>query len=308
MPDINSVIDTLSDEELDLLNNDPEMLAQFKAKYTAPTAAPAPMAPAAPEEKGMFGKAMDVLGTPGRGVAALSYGAGQMAPLVVGQQPLSSPQNTLQTMSEMTKPGFQPQNLDQRAADVAGTMTNLAVPVGEALTLGGQAIKATGIAPKVAAITKGLFSGTQKAGKGIAATEEAAKIITDKVVSIPKGGQGLTKALQDIKDTGDLVKSGLKQETPEFLQQLKDYHDKAAGILDQGPKAIGKKNYALASQAKAAINEALNSMVPGRDTAQLTARTAYLRNNLLKKGIILGGVGAAASYGKNAILGALKDN
>lgn len=33
MPDINQVIDSLSDEELDLLNSDPQMLAEFKAKY-----------------------------------------------------------------------------------------------------------------------------------------------------------------------------------------------------------------------------------------------------------------------------------
>jgi len=305
MADINSVIDTLSDEELDLLNNDPELLAQFKAKYSAPSTAPvAPSSPtleAPSSEKGVFGKTMDVLGTPGRGIAALAYGAGQA---MVG----NANQGTLQTMSDMTKPGFVPQDTAQRGANIAGDLTNLAVPIGAAGSMIAKGARATGLAPKIAAVTKGLVSGTQKAGKGIAAAEEAAKIVTDKVVSIPKGGQGLTKALQDIKDTGDLVKSGLKQETPEFLQQLKDYHDKAAGILDQGPKAIGKKNYALAAQAKAAINEALNSMVPGRDTAQLTAKTAYLRNSLLKKGIILGGVGAAASYGKNAILGALKDN
>lgn len=33
MPNINDVINTLSDEELDLLNSDPEMLAAFKKKY-----------------------------------------------------------------------------------------------------------------------------------------------------------------------------------------------------------------------------------------------------------------------------------
>ena len=39
MADIHSVIDQLSPEELDLLNNDPEMLAKFKAKYAAPGSA-----------------------------------------------------------------------------------------------------------------------------------------------------------------------------------------------------------------------------------------------------------------------------
>jgi hypothetical protein len=36
MADINSVIDQLSPEELDLLNSDPQMLAAFKAKHMAP--------------------------------------------------------------------------------------------------------------------------------------------------------------------------------------------------------------------------------------------------------------------------------
>lgn len=40
MNDINSVIDTLNDEELDLLNSDPEMLAAFKKKYSTPAASP----------------------------------------------------------------------------------------------------------------------------------------------------------------------------------------------------------------------------------------------------------------------------
>lgn len=298
MADINSVIDSLSSEELDLLNSDPEMLAQFKSKYTAPAA---PVAAPALEEKGMFGKTMDLLGTPGRGVAALAYGAGQLG----GPQ---SGTDTLNKMAEITQPGFQPQNTNERAADVAGTLTNMAVPVGAALKYGKAGLEATGILPKVAAISKGLVSSTNAAGKGIAAAEEAAKLATDKVVSIPKGGQGLTKALQDIKDTGDLVKGGLKQETPEFVQQLKDYHDKAAGILDQGPKAIGKKNYALAAKAKAAINDALNDMVPGRSSAQLTAKAAYVRNNLLKGGIILGGTSLAAGAAKDAVINALKGN
>lgn len=38
MSDINAVIESLSPEELDLLNSDPEMLAAFKAKYAAPPA------------------------------------------------------------------------------------------------------------------------------------------------------------------------------------------------------------------------------------------------------------------------------
>jgi hypothetical protein len=43
MADINQIIDTLSDEELELLNSDPEMLAAFKAKYsTEPSRNPAP--------------------------------------------------------------------------------------------------------------------------------------------------------------------------------------------------------------------------------------------------------------------------
>lgn len=39
MTKIEEVIDTLSEEELDLLNNDPEMLAAFKAKYAEPESA-----------------------------------------------------------------------------------------------------------------------------------------------------------------------------------------------------------------------------------------------------------------------------
>lgn len=294
MQDINSVIDSLSDEELDLLNNDPELLNQFKAKYTAPTAAqPAPVA--APEEKGMFGKTMDVLGTPGRGVGALAYGAGQV---LAGQ----ADQNTVHRMADMTQPDFQPQNLDERAANLSGTLTNLAVPVGAAGKVAAKGLNAVGVtAPKVGAVLKGLVSSTKGAGEGIAATEKAAKITTDAVVTIPKGGRGLTKALEDIKDTGDLVKAGLKQDTPEFLQALKDRYDQAAGILDMGQKAVGKKNYALASQAKAAINEALNTMVPGRNTAQLTARTAYVRNNLAKMGII----GGVTGYGYDKLKGVI---
>ena len=305
MQDINSVIDTLSDEELDLLNNDPEMLAQFKAKYTAPQSAPPPVTNQAPEEKGMLGKTMDVLGTPGRGIAALAYGAGQMVPLAVGQPPLSAPQDTLNTMSAMTQPDFQPQNLDQSAANVSGTLTNLAVPIGAAGTAIGKVAQATGIAPKVAAIGKGLVSSVKGAGEGIAATEKAAKVATDSVVTIPKGGQGLTKVLKDIKDTGELVKSGLRQETPEFMQALKDRYDQASGILDMGKQAVGKKNYALAAQAKASINEALNSMVPGRESAQLTARTAYVRNNLDKAGILTGGLSYGVDKVKDILRGAL---
>lgn len=301
MPDINSIIDSLSDEELDLLNNDPELLAQFKAKYQAPTpAAPAPAQPM-PEEKGVFGKTMDVLGTPGRGVGALAYGAGQAT---VG----NLNQNTLQTMAEMTKPGFVPQDAAQRGADIAGTLTNLAVPVGEAATLAAKGAKALNLGPKIAAIGKGLVSTTKGAGEGIAAAEKAANIATDAVVTIPKGGRGLTKALEDIKDTGDLVKQGLKQETPEFLQALKDKYDQASGILDLGKQSIGKKNYALASKAKAAINEALNSMVPGRSNAQLAARTAYVRNNLAKAGVITGITGYGIDKVKGILSGALGGN
>ena len=246
----------------------------------------------APQEQGMFGKTMDVLGTPGRGVAALAYGAGQLAPLVVGQSPHRPVDQVVSRMSDMTQPGFQPQNIDEQSADVSGMLTNAAIPVGSAL----QGLKAS----KLGTIAKGLVSSTSKLGKGIADTEKAVGLVTDKVVTIPRGA-GLTKVLQDIKDTGDLVKSGLKQDTPQFAQQLKDYYDKASGILDQGQKVIGKKNYALASEAKAAISDALNAAVPGREAAQLASRTAYIRNNAAGLGI----VGLAANKVKNVITGAL---
>jgi hypothetical protein len=106
----------------------------------------------------------------------------------------------------------------------------------------------------------------------------------------------------EIQDAGDLVKAGLRQEGPQFVQQLKTDFDRASAILDKGKSVVGKKNYAIVAKAKDAINAALNEMVPGRANAQLASKTAYVRNNLLGAGIVLEG----GRRLKNAAIGALR--
>lgn len=54
MPNINEVIDSLSEEELDILNSDDQLMSEFKAKYSGQ---PSPM-PQQPEQ-GFMGKTMD---------------------------------------------------------------------------------------------------------------------------------------------------------------------------------------------------------------------------------------------------------
>lgn len=184
-----------------------------------------------PEEQGMFGKAMDVLGTPGRGVAALAYGAGQLNkefnPVLdpsgalenvkgVIQHPAESMRHAgdvVQTMSAISKPGFEPKNLDERSADVAGTLTNLAVPVGEGLTLAGKALapvaKAAQLTGKAAfgARLAPAEAALDAAVKGVKATIPVRPNVVSALERIPENAEEARKygkmALQML-DKGDL--------------------------------------------------------------------------------------------------------
>lgn len=237
------------------------------------------------------------LGMAGHGIASLAYGAGQLAPLVVGQSPHQPVDQVISRMSDMAQPGFEPKNLEESLPHYTGTVFNSALSTAlgneaasigkQALSSGKEALEAAG--PKMAAIRTGLTSRTSTLGKAISKTEQGIGINTENIVDLPASGKGLTKVLQDIKDTGDLVKQGLKQDTPEFAQQLKDDYDKAEMALNRGKSAVGDKNFALAAAAKRSISDALNSMVPGRELAQLASRAAYIRNGLLGAGVV--GVG-----------------
>lgn len=192
----------------------------------------------------------------------------------------------------------------QRLLENAGTVA-AGAGVGALAGLGAlkAAPKLASAASKTVSIGKGLVRGTSSLGEDIAAAERARGIVTNLPTSVPSGGKGLTKVVGEIQDAGDLVKSGLRQDNPQFLQQLKNDFDRAQTILDRGKSAVGKKNYAIVAKAKEAINNALNELVPGREAAQLSAKTAYVRNKALQAGIILEG----ARRLKNAAIGGLRN-
>lgn len=77
MADINSVIETLSDDELELLNSDPEMLSQFKAKYSTPS-------------KSKTQSALELAGNAAKGVF-------QQNPLVAGADAVGKTMEAMQT-------------------------------------------------------------------------------------------------------------------------------------------------------------------------------------------------------------------
>jgi hypothetical protein len=183
----------------------------------------------APQEQGMFGKAIDAMGTPGRGVAALAYGAGQLNkefnPVLdpsgalenvkgVIQHPGQSARHAgdvLQTMSAMTKSGFKPSNLDEGSADVAGTLTNLAVPVGEGLTLAGKALAPVGKAASM--VGKAAF------GTRLAPAEQALDAAVKTVKATLPVRPNIQAALERI---------------PENAEEARKYGKMALQLLDKG--------------------------------------------------------------------------
>lgn len=208
---------------------DPNRLAETKKQKSGFNPAKLQAVKQAPQEQGMLGKAVDVLGTPGRGVAALAYGAGQLNkafnPVLdpsgaldtvkgVVTQPreaLDKAGRLVQTMSEMTKPGFEPSNLEERAANLAGTAANLAVPVGEGLSLAGKAL---------APVAKSLSTASKAAFGTRLAPAEAA----------------LDAAVKGVKSTIPVrpnIQSVLER-IPENAEEARKYGKMALQLLDKG--------------------------------------------------------------------------
>lgn len=233
--------------------------------------------------------ALTLLETPGRGIRGLTVGLGQLG--------TKSFPEVVQRAAEATQPEFKPQNLGEKAASFAGTMTNLALPVGGT---------ATGLGKTKAG--RFLFGPSRlKAGQALGKAEEAAGLAQE-VTTIPTAGEVKTivKQILPAKDPQKL-KTAYETFAKENPQGLKDVHDTLKSSLDivspkalartMTPKPLTKAGYARLAANEKAARDALNSIVPGRAKAAEDVALAIKRGEYLVEPI--------KKYAKKAAIGAI---
>lgn len=292
MGDANSIIDTLSDEELDLLNNDSEMLAAFKAKHV-PSVTPEPIQPSLMDQA--------------KEVAPQAVKSALMAPFRAGKALLTDP----------TKVAAETPILPVGGAIAAGPAGGA---VGEGLrqvaqitrgapapTLLQSAIRMTGAAlvPSAARQARAAVTTMSGAQKAIQTLKEQAGVNVDKAVEplTKKVATPVVNALTNLRKSGGLKKLPI-QDLHEAEVQIRNLLDaeKVGGFARiMGKQPAGRltdQGVALAAKAKAAIIAEQNARVKGLKSAREMVGTIARQNRLAK---LVGG--ATAAYALKKTLG-----
>ena len=270
MPSLEEFVSSLPDDEVEVLLNDPELLAQAKAKYAAPT--PVSQAPAQPGlleqtaqgvKEGLkqtaLGAAMSPLPLPVQGVMNLGKPLFQAADTLSrrGTRGIGVGLQTgdIQRAAEAVKPEFKPKEGERLGSFVGEHATDI---IGGAAAL--QGLRPY-VLPSAKRASTALGTIESKAGLKLRPTVEIppskrAEFLEEVAQVDPKGMN-----LQDLRDTMQTVKSVKKAatkvpETQVFAGQLED--KLRAELTRRLPeRAAPAAEYARAKGRSAAIKKTL---------------------------------------------------
>lgn len=269
---------------------------------------PAPAAPAAPKERTdleaatnvvqslrqgrsddikQVGKdALQLTSAPFRGVRGLAIGAGK---LLAGEGVAKS----VGRAAEAVQPGFKPENLSEKVANISSGILEVAAPLG-------QASRATRLGRGFTELAT--LKGT--AAK-IAKLKQASGVVTELAVEPIRGAKQaatFTNNLTNLRKANALKALG-PQELHNIEVQARNLLDaekvgKFARILGKKPKGLlTDQGVKLLSENKAAVVKAQNEITKGLEGARRTYGDVAARNRVLKRAAILG----AAEVGRRTI-------
>lgn len=289
------MIDNLSDEELDLLNSDPEMLAAFKAKYQSGNQTPLESSPSpVPEESG----AKKFI----RGVAdnlPLIGGIGLPGVAAIGTGGLSIPASAgLAGLGAAGGEGFKQLILRGLGDKVPNTPTEAAMDIGKegAKT---AAITATGLGVLKGAgnLGKVVFAkSVPKAGAAIQAAEQAAGINIPTVpTDIPLGPRQVLKYTEEMAQYLKKTPQELaKVADPKFLNEQRSV---LKYLLDKLPEESRTQTGAVLAKLKDHFGKTIDIVEPGVKAAKEGFKNAKTKEAVLK------GLGSAAKTGLKLAVG-----
>lgn len=243
----------------------------------------------APQVGGGLGVAKDTLqlaSAPFRGIRGAAIGAGK---LLAGE----GLQPSLQRAAEAIKPGFKPENLSEKVANVSSGLLEVAAPLG-------QAARATRIG-------RGLteFATLGGTASKIAKLKQATGVVTDLAVEPIRGAKQAAEFVNSLTNVrkANALKALGQQALHNAEVQLRNLLDaekvgKFARLFGKKPKGLlTDQGVKLATQNKAAVVKAQNELTKGLEGARRTYGDIAARNRLLKRAAILG----AAEVGRRTI-------
>lgn len=309
------IIDTLSDEELDLLNSDPEMLAAFKAKYQSGSETPLESNPTpVPEEsraKSFVRKVANALPTAGGIGGGLALGIpGTVFGMGVGGIPAAAAGAGIgaaggEGIKQLILRGLG----DQTPATPLEAATDIVKEGGKAAAttyLGGRALQGAGKLGKVV-----FAKSVPKASAGIEAAEKAAGIHVPTVpTNVPLGPRQVLNYTEEMSQYLSKTPEQLsKIADPKFLNEQRSI---LKNILDKIPEESRTQTGAVLARLKDHFGKTIEIAKPGIAPAKEAFKNAKTKEAILKglKGtakaaakVAIGGGVAGATVGGLSKLG-----
>lgn len=290
MTNIETALQSLSPEELNALNTDPELLQEFKTKYgTHGMDKVAELSPVQKSQQWEGNGLQDVSLTPITGPDIQQ--AGQDAAEAIGEKGYPTTGAAVGTAIQM--------------APTIATMS-----IGGPELQGARKAAQAGELGQIGRVISGV--GRKEAGAAMNAAEESVGIKTTLNPTLSDAAQniGLPKGANTQQYLNALTER-LASNEPMGPEALSQHHKMISSILSKEPKGIqayfnpskiGQPTVAQAAQADSELVNRLNQVIPARGQAAADYAAAKLRNNLYKGAAAL----TAAGLGKQAIIDAFK--